>query len=193
MFSLLRGESDRSDEGIPQRSGAISALKTAALRNDSRGEPRGQSGGGPAREGYAVLQLANVDTRAIDVLYAIDGQLMPPVLEWRLDSRASARIFADMSTPARIIRISGDPPLGKRRLDPGDGTRDGPLARISRQVSSRGGADGHGTKARDGRIPQAYLTVRRGIRPSATQLDMPGSAASQKLGEKCGLAPMLFT
>jgi hypothetical protein len=44
-----------------------------------------------------------------------------------------------------------------------------PLARISHQVSSRGGADGHGYKARDGRIPQAYSTVRRGIRPSATQ------------------------
>ena len=43
------------------------------------------------------------------------------------------------------------------------------LTRISHQVSSRGGADGHGYKARDGRIPQAYSTVRRGVRPSTTQ------------------------
>jgi len=43
------------------------------------------------------------------------------------------------------------------------------LARIIHEGSSRGGADGHGYKAREGRIPQAYSTVRRGIRPSATQ------------------------
>ena len=33
------------------------------------------------------------------------------------------------------------------------------LARIIHEGSSRGGADGHGYKAREGRIPQAYLTV----------------------------------
>ena len=35
----------------------------------------------------------------------------------------------------------------------------GTLARISHGVSQRGGADGHGYKAREGKIPQAYLTV----------------------------------
>jgi hypothetical protein len=41
------------------------------------------------------------------------------------------------------------------------------LARISHQVLWRGGVDGHGYKARDGKTPQAYSTVRRGVRPNA--------------------------
>jgi len=57
------------------------------------------------------------------------------------------------------------------------------LARIIHEGSSRGGADGHGYKAREGRIPQAYSTVRRGIRPSATQQTCPDTSPQQKLHE----------
>jgi len=58
------------------------------------------------------LRLVNLDARAVDVLYALDGQLMPPVLQWRLDAGHSASVFADMSTPAgaydfRAVRPSG--------------------------------------------------------------------------------------
>jgi len=35
----------------------------------------------------------------------------------------------------------------------------------------RSGVDYYGYKAREGRIPQSYLTVRRGIQPSASSLD----------------------
>ena len=61
------------------------------------------------------------------------------------------------------------------------------LTRIIHEGLSRGGADGHGYKARDGRIPQAYSTVRRGIRPSATQKTCPDPPPQQKAGEICGL------
>jgi hypothetical protein len=47
------------------------------------------------------------------------------------------------------------------------------LTRIIHEGSSRGGADERGYKARDGRIPQAYSTVHREIRPSATQQICP--------------------
>jgi hypothetical protein len=36
---------------------------------------------------------------------------------------------------------------------------------------------------RDGRIPQAYSTVRRGIRPNATQQACPDLPPQQKLHE----------
>jgi len=57
------------------------------------------------------------------------------------------------------------------------------LTRIIHEGSSRGGADGHGYKAREGRIPQAYSIVRRGIRPSATRQTCPDTSPQQKLHE----------
>ena len=72
------------------------------------------------------------------------------------------------------------------------------LARISHQLSSRSATRPRrglvetlrrlGDKARAGRAPQAYLTVRRGARPSATQLWRMYPALQQTTGEKCGLA-----
>ena len=57
------------------------------------------------------------------------------------------------------------------------------LTRIIHDGSSRGGADGRGCKAREGRIPEAYSTVRRGIRPSATPQTCPDPPPQQKLHE----------
>ncbi len=51
---------------------------------------------------------------------------------------------------------------------------------------ARGGADGQGHKARDGGMPQAYLTARRGIRPSATQQTRPDPPPQQESFEKFG-------
>ena len=42
-------------------------------------------------------------------------------------------------------------------------------------------------KARAGRATEAYLTVRRGARPSATQYWRMDPALQQTTGEKCGL------
>ena len=71
-------------------------------------------------------------------------------------------------TEALALRAPGgpDPPGGRRghrRL-----RRPAALVRIIHEDTLRGGAGGRGYKARAGRIPQAYSTVRRGIRPSAT-------------------------
>jgi hypothetical protein len=59
------------------------------------------------------LRIVNMDTRAVDLLCTIDGQLMPPVLQWRLDSKMEASVFVDMTTPAgeyqfQAIRPSGE-------------------------------------------------------------------------------------
>ena len=42
------------------------------------------------------------------------------------------------------------------------------LARMSQRASSRGRGETRGYKARAGRAPEAYWTIRRGARPSAT-------------------------
>ena len=44
-------------------------------------------------------------------------------------------------------------------------------------------------KARAGRATEAYLTVRRGARPGATESWRMYLALEQTTGEKCGLAP----
>jgi hypothetical protein len=46
-----------------------------------------------------TLRVLNLDAQAIDLLYAIDGQLMPPLLQWRLDAGRTATVFADITTP----------------------------------------------------------------------------------------------
>ncbi len=46
-----------------------------------------------------TLRFANLDARAVDILYSIDGQLMPPVLHWMLNAQHTASVFADISTP----------------------------------------------------------------------------------------------
>jgi hypothetical protein len=52
-----------------------------------------------------TLKVINLDARAIDLLYSIDGQLMPPLLQWHLDAAHSATVFADMTTPAGDYRF----------------------------------------------------------------------------------------
>ena len=45
--------------------------------------------------------------------------------------------------------------------------------------------------ARAGRATEAYLTVRRGARPSATQYWRMDPALQQTTGEKCGLGAII--
>ncbi len=53
------------------------------------------------RRGKDVLTLrfANLNARAVDILYSIDGQLMPPVLHWVLNAQNTASVFTDITTP----------------------------------------------------------------------------------------------
>jgi hypothetical protein len=55
-----------------------------------------------------------------------------------------------------------------------------------RREAAQTGQKNNSHKARDGRAPQAYSTVRRGARPSATQQTCPDPSPRQKTGEKCG-------
>jgi hypothetical protein len=62
-----------------------------------------------------VIRTLHFDAPAIDILYAIDGQLFPPLLGWQLDRRRTASVFVGRSTPAgeydfRAIRRSGAGP-----------------------------------------------------------------------------------
>ncbi|MFQ5743419.1 MAG: hypothetical protein ACE5HV_07505 [Acidobacteriota bacterium] len=61
-------------------------------------------------------------------------------------------------------------------------------ARISQRFSSRGRGKGRGRKARDGRVPETYLTIRRGARANATQRACPLPRPQQQTVEICGLA-----
>ena len=60
------------------------------------------------------------------------------------------------------------------------------LTRVSRGISWRGNADGHGCKARP-RAAHAHSAVRRETRPSATQQTGPDPLPQQKAREKCKL------
>lgn len=51
------------------------------------------------------LRIVNLNAAAVDLLYSIDGQIMPPLLQWRLDEKNSASVFADMTTPAGEYRF----------------------------------------------------------------------------------------
>ena len=60
-----------------------------------------------------TLRFANLIPRDIDLLYSLDGQLMPPVIHWMLGAQHTARVFADTSTPEGIyefkaVRSSGE-------------------------------------------------------------------------------------
>jgi hypothetical protein len=60
-----------------------------------------------------VVKVINLETQTVDLLYSIDGQLMPPALQWRLDSQHTARVFADMTTPEGEYRFEAVRPAGK--------------------------------------------------------------------------------
>ena len=61
------------------------------------------------------------------------------------------------------------------------------LTRIFHRVSSRGGASGHGYKARAVRATKAYLTICRGARTSATQYTCLIASTQQKPYEISGV------
>ena len=61
------------------------------------------------------------------------------------------------------------------------------LARISHQVSSRGGVGAVLTRRRDRGPRRRTRAVRRAGRPSATQSVRMDTSPQQKAGEKCGL------
>jgi hypothetical protein len=59
-----------------------------------------------------VVKVINLDAHTVDLLYSIDGQLMPPALQWRLDAQHTARVFADMTTPEGEYRFEAVRPAG---------------------------------------------------------------------------------
>jgi len=59
-----------------------------------------------------VVKVINLEAQTVDLLYSIDGQLMPPALQWRLDSQHTARVFADMTTPEGEYRFEAVRPAG---------------------------------------------------------------------------------
>ncbi len=52
-----------------------------------------------------ALRLLNLDTRAVDLLYSIDGQLMPPILGWALDARHTAETLVGVTTEPGEYRL----------------------------------------------------------------------------------------
>jgi len=61
------------------------------------------------------LRLTGLEAEAIDLVYSINGEVMPPVLDWRLDHRNEARVFADWTTPVGEYRFRAVRP--SRRKD----------------------------------------------------------------------------
>jgi hypothetical protein len=45
------------------------------------------------------MRVYNLNARAIDVLYTLDGRLMPAQLSWKLGPDRSSAVFIDSSTP----------------------------------------------------------------------------------------------
>ncbi len=88
----------------------------------------------------------------------------------RKDTNPIPRPRAHRPRSMRLRPHTASPRLAIFMNDPGcPAKRAKSLARVSHQISERGGADGHGYKARDRRVPHAYLIVRRGARPGAMQ------------------------
>ena len=61
------------------------------------------------------------------------------------------------------------------------------LTRFSHTVRSEGQREAREFKARAGSSPEAYLTVRRGLEPSATQKARASRKPQPEECEKCGL------
>ena len=59
-----------------------------------------------------LLQVANLAADSIDLLYSIDGQLMPPILDWHLDGQQTAKVFVDWTTLEGEYRFLGIRPHG---------------------------------------------------------------------------------
>jgi hypothetical protein len=64
-----------------------------------------------------TIRTVNLEARIIDVLYSLDGQLMPPLLQWRLDARHSAAMPVGPATPVGAYRF-----IAIRPSDTGDGS-----------------------------------------------------------------------
>jgi hypothetical protein len=45
------------------------------------------------------LRLENFEAAAFDLVYSIDGELMPPILGWRLGKDHTSSVFVDRNTP----------------------------------------------------------------------------------------------
>jgi hypothetical protein len=67
------------------------------------------------------------------------------------------------------------------------------LARLAHTVRSEAKREAREFKARAGSSPEAYLTVRRGLDPSATLKARASREPQPEECEKCGLEPILFT
>ena len=65
-------------------------------------------------EDTLTVRVVNFDVPAIDVLYSLDGQLMPPLIHWLLNAERLATVFVDAATPKghyqfKAIRDSRNP------------------------------------------------------------------------------------
>jgi len=54
-----------------------------------------------------VLKVVNLEARAVDVLYTLDGNAMPPVRNWYLERDRALRVFVSTSTPKGVYHIIG--------------------------------------------------------------------------------------
>jgi hypothetical protein len=57
-----------------------------------------------AGESTMGLRLENLKASAFDLVYSIDGKLMPPILGWRLGKDQTSSVFVDRNTPRGIYR-----------------------------------------------------------------------------------------
>jgi hypothetical protein len=52
-----------------------------------------------------IIKTINLEARIIDVLYSLNGQLMPPLLNWHLDTQHSAVMSIGPATPVGAYRF----------------------------------------------------------------------------------------
>jgi hypothetical protein len=78
-------------------------------QNPKQGEVRLEAIPAVAVSGRDTLKIRviNLNAPAIDVLYSIDGEEMPPISNWLLDEAFSASVFIDKSTRRGIYRFRG--------------------------------------------------------------------------------------
>jgi hypothetical protein len=65
-----------------------------------------------------ILCVTDLDADEIDLKYTLDGKIMPPVVNWRLDPDRKARVFVSNSTLPGVyhlvaVRDSADPDPGR--------------------------------------------------------------------------------
>jgi hypothetical protein len=58
-----------------------------------------------AGKDYLSLQTGNLEARAIDILYTLNGRDMPPSLKWKLKGNSTIPLFVGATTPKGIYHL----------------------------------------------------------------------------------------